>query len=162
MPHQEADTAGGRHPGFAGPGTFVVPNQSAKISKEANQEVNDRIGEGPGEGLRPGRQRIFAEDLSNTETRFAVAASLERQDAVAIEEAKVSTNIVTTTPIAGASTSEQRVINIQNLTIGSKKGSADVIRARQNLQRTCNHSFSFATKRCTFCNKLRTSHVFDT
>lgn len=102
-----------------------------------------------GAGIRTGRQRDQTEDLNNLNQR----TSLEKAAATAASETPKTT--------APPPSAVQTTANTATVSVVSNRVTTDLTRARQKLQRRCNHQYSLSTRRCLLCNKHRDSMVYD-
>lgn len=143
--------------------TATAPKEATKVEtqqitpdKEISVEVSGRLNpitkEGIGEDSRSvvyDQQRLTsAQQVSQTIATTQRIQEAAQETAVTISATDAPMNKVTT-------------ILAQENAISSSKVTADIQRATQRNQRTCNHKYSLITNKCNFCGKDRNSHVYD-
>jgi hypothetical protein len=138
----------------ASPNVVIAPSQQVSVGQLQDEEVRQRTTESEVR-ITSGRPRSATEDQANTESRQKIANSVQTVSQKLITETETAARQpVPTTP-------EQRIMQLQTTRQVRQKSIQDNERALQRIQRTCNHRYSTATDRCVYCNKSRSSHVYD-
>lgn len=158
------------------PNTAPVPVSNADINENVTAtgdtfETVDGTLTILGKGKVIGRSRTYDEDNNNIQRMLNVQTAQQsiaqtRANNIAAASAPATklftdTNSATTSLTSTTNTASAELAAAARATSIKPKDEADLLRARQNLQRRCNHSFSKITIRCIYCDKHRNSHVFD-
>lgn len=125
-------------------------------AQEIEVDVAARINPTPKEGLGKDTR------LPTYDKKTLTTAQQTIQSAISIQRAQTAAQAIAI-PISTTDTPANKVAPIlaQKAAIPSNKTNADITRAIQKNQRTCNHKYSLITKKCNFCGKNRDSHVYD-
>ena len=144
--------------GETGASSFPTPDTSITIT---------------GEGIIVGKLRSYDEDDGNTQKRQGIQTSVQKVTLVQSRNiltakqpaTKPVVPLTTKSAITAASITSDTAVYIAAAAARQAsvkpKDNADITRSNQKLQRRCNHSYSKIINRCVFCNKKRSSHVYD-
>ncbi len=123
----------------------VLSSSTQQLSLLDSQNVlNEARKNQPVEQITSGRTRSTVEDESNV-------SQLNK-----IQSASVGSTVT----IDGSITPEDKINSVSSSST-VHKNAADIVRARQRLQQSCNHSYSSINQKCIYCDKSRSSHLFD-
>lgn len=132
---------------------IIAPDSQQKTATESvAEDVETRLTiPQQGGGIRLGRDRNITEDMANQAVFENIVADKVAQGEIATVE--TSTDVVVSR--------QQAVQSLVSQTTISPRREQETGRALQKLQRTCNHKYNKASRRCIYCSKHRDSHVYD-
>lgn len=129
-------------------------NQQIATTTQQNEEVRQRVNDTT---VREtvGRTRSWDEDAVTTVdyNKTKAAAQLISDSTVKQNELRSKQSTVITP--------QDKIVQLQQTRQVRANSSADLTRAIEKIQARCNHRYSSQNQRCIYCNKSRSSHVFD-
>jgi len=143
----------------------AAPKQEAKVSIETSTATAERLSSViTSSGVKA--ERVDAKEternLQIDQVNTGINIKITQAQQILITQVPDTNPTVTTSQTADKpSLSVTSPIPSTTALRNTQRNQSDVTRAKQNLQRKCNHKYNTATKRCEFCKKHKDSHVYD-
>ena len=136
------------------------------VSQPSGQQIttDEEIARDTSGRLTPTVKTGLGEDnRSVTQDKRRLNTAQQATQTIVVAQRTQTLAAQTSEPISPTDAPQNKVSTIlaQEAAISSPKAQTDVTRAIQKNQRTCNHQYSLITKKCNFCGKNRSSHVYD-